>query len=978
MNSKIKLQLYKILNFRQPFENSIKKSLISAYSELIEFSNIIENKTKFFYLDNEAIYNILYNEEKIIKIETKKYEYSFIYYLSLLIKEKKEIINFDFGIDFIKEIDSENDDQENELKKLFVSKIILDFIFNYKGAKETEDEGENEDKKLNEIREKNKKYITDNINNVFSNDLKLGNIEEISITKLYLNIIIDLIKNKKLENYDFEYDILNKLDLENIDINQNIFNELKNILDDKRYINDYKINDIGDFFVETKINFYYILIKYIFKNSFFIYNISLLYNTRNTIIKIIKAKKREFCSYFNKENIDFLKKINFILKFILDSNYYYKIFIDIISQFDYFNDKNNKDFLINLIGEENYGFTENLEDNSTKKSELIKNIENKNLYEEELVNQILKKSEVFLNTKKEGEKLIFIFESISYGDHHIFISYEKLQQFKEFFINNRIESIIAKSFIKYMDFLEEFKIRIGEEFRLGYNLKIILEFQIIDKTYNDSIYNVDCFYKFYSPNLDYSSNLDISTFNEKNVLINKINSENQGFLYLICEINNEKFEGIKFQERFETETKKISNNNNVNPNSNKFFDETLELNLNSFSKTKEITDFDLKMVASKYQIAKIIGIIGEHKNTAEFIMELSNGYYVSGGTDNILKIYGKDFKKLNEIKDIKDLIYSCFERKKNLFDNNDYDTELIVCCNELLDKICLSFKEEIKYKHYRYSMKDFKFKSCILIKENNSVFIGYNSSYIENFFISQTSKIKKNIIASEIAYLGSIKINENLIVMTSNKVHDYGEDKLIFYNTDKKTISREIEGYSFTYGINGLVLIPREEVKCKNKILLCACKKYIDGQKNGIYLANPQLEDRQLVNNPFYETGNFEVHCFCPILIINPDNDILEIGKEKKIIDTEYFFVGGFNVDKSEGEIKLFKVIYSEKASNNKIEFVQDIEFERNEKFNGFDAAVSSIIQTKKDNEGYILVTCYSGKVYLLTKPNLDYYLEIK
>ena len=82
MNSKIKLQLYKILNFRQPFENSIKKSLISAYSELIEFSNIIENKTKFFYLDNEAIYNILYNEEKIIKIETKKYEYSFIYYLN--------------------------------------------------------------------------------------------------------------------------------------------------------------------------------------------------------------------------------------------------------------------------------------------------------------------------------------------------------------------------------------------------------------------------------------------------------------------------------------------------------------------------------------------------------------------------------------------------------------------------------------------------------------------------------------------------------------------------------------------------------------------------------------------------------------------------------------------------------------------------------------------------------------------------------
>ena len=91
---------------------------------------------------------------------------------------------------------------------------------------------------------------------------------------------------------------------------------------------------------------------------------------------------------------------------------------------------------------------------------------------------------------------------------------------------------------------------------------------------------------------------------------------------------------------------------------------------------------------------------------------------------------------------------------------------------------------------------------------------------------------------------------------------------------------------------------------------------------------------------------------------------------KKRII----FFVGGFNADKKEGEIKLYKVIYSD----NTIEFVQDIEFERNKDFNGFEGAVSCVIQAKKHNKGYILVTCYSGKVYLLTPPNLDYYLKTK
>ena len=1227
MNSKIKQKLYKKLNYEQPYENSLKMSLISTYLELIEILNTIENKTKFYYLDKKEINEILYQESKIITIENKKYDYPFLYYLSLLIKENEEIVNFNFGIDFIKEIDNENKNQENELKKLLVSRIILDLIYSYEEEKNEE---------ITKIEEKNKIYITDNINVFNKYNLNLENIEEISLDKLYPDIIFELIKRKKLENYDFANDILTKLDLENIDINQNMFEELKNILDDERYINDYKMNSIEDFFVETKINFYYILIKYIFKNSFFIYNIPLLYNTRNKIIKIITTRKKDCLLYFNIENTDLFKRINYNIKFILDSNYYYNIFIDIIFDnileeafknnrenykeymkdlniseifidkmsliiyiykltkkvmektqiefkhilsnfkdfekmikekeikkmkkddklilskyfidnenkdsllrifgqdsydfflkesiklneieknkktnklkqlldyykifffeskkedissienainnldyldykiyepdfekatmindrmslinylykikdgnktesemqkiieqynslenliserklikdinikneifsllFYYFNDKHNKDSLIKIFNKGNYEFTlkylnENYENsignNKKKKIDTLDknnakenynefiNQNNKENYNSNLLcllaNHILKKSEIILNAKKEGDKLYFIYDSASFGDYHIFINYEKMLQIKEYFIKNKIESIISKSYFKYIKFLDSFKNRICKEFTNEYKLKIGLEFQIIDNTNNDSIYNINCIYKYYSPDLNLSSN---KIFKEENILLNKKNYKTQGCYYLINEINQEYFKGIKFQDNSQKETNTISDNKNNNNyplcykdnfNNNIVFSETIFPT--EFEILEEEVHFDLTIEAKEYQILKIISIVGEHKDAADFITELSNGYYISGGIDNILKIYNKDFIQIKELKDIEGLLSFCFERKKSPH-YNDYDIELIACFYKKLYQIFLSFKDEIKYRYQKYDILSLEIKSCVQIRGNDFAIIGQNkSAYFIDLFNSQKNSTKSCPIVSGKSYFGSIKINENIIAITSNKVQDFGEDKLIFYNIDEKKIIREIEGYSFILGINGLALMPREEKKVKNKILLCACTKYIDDQKNGIYLANPQLDDYEGINNRFYDTGNFEVFCFCPILIINPDNELEEKGKEKKIIDKEYFFVGGFNRDKTEGEIKLFKVIYSEKASDNKIEFVQNIEFERNKDFSGFEGAVSCIIQTKKGNEGYILVTCHSGKVYLLNKPNLDYYLKKK
>ena len=96
----------------------------------------------------------------------------------------------------------------------------------------------------------------------------------------------------------------------------------------------------------------------------------------------------------------------------------------------------------------------------------------------------------------------------------------------------------------------------------------------------------------------------------------------------------------------------------------------------------------------------------------------------------------------------------------------------------------------------------------------------------------------------------------------------------------------------------------------------------------------------------------------------------MSIDKHKKK-DLEYFLVGGFDNDKCEGKIKLYKIFYKEKE---KIEFLQDIEIQRNEIFKGFKGAISSIIQSTQ--YGNILASCYDGNIYLLSIPNLDFYLQ--
>jgi len=122
-------------------------------------------------------------------------------------------------------------------------------------------------------------------------------------------------------------------------------------------------------------------------------------------------------------------------------------------------------------------------------------------------------------------------------------------------------------------------------------------------------------------------------------------------------------------------------------------------------------------------------------------------------------------------------------------------------------------------------------------------------------------------------------------------------------------------------------------------------QKYFSNQKNGILLVNVQKENKQKIEL-LYDTKNFEVYCFCQVLLHDNMNNKIE---------SDFLLVGGFNVERREGRIKLFKILYNAIGNINNIEYLNDIEI-------GFEGAVNSIIQSEK--YGNILSSCYDGYIF--------------
>jgi len=340
----MKAQLIKILLDQTFIYDFYIKEILNKFfpKEKPEFYiDLISSENNFLqklYLIKDIFHKQLKYYNKIFHINHKhiKFDIPDYFYLNSLISDEPDLINCDY--DLIISIDRKNESLENSLKKAMTSKIIIDLINNFKNAKDYNKQ--KKEKELNEIEKKNKGIIEENIKE-FKINLNIDDIICMKIDVIYIKIIESIIMSNNFEDIE---NIFLQLGLDAINIANIKFKELEIITKKEKYM----ISEIKDLFDNEKINYYYILVKYIFKAYSNINNINLLKNFQQFLIKIIKSQLSELSfNYIDNETI--YEKRNYVIKFILNNEYYYQKYsesfklIELINYYKKYSNESNKE-----------------------------------------------------------------------------------------------------------------------------------------------------------------------------------------------------------------------------------------------------------------------------------------------------------------------------------------------------------------------------------------------------------------------------------------------------------------------------------------------------------------------------------------------------------------------------------------------------------------------------------------------------------
>ena len=925
LKEKFKLSLCiqaKILLYENNSYKEIISDLISNMPEIDQIINL-ENLDviRFIYSSRKKIEFILYNNEEIIFIHPKllNKKFSNYFYLSLLIGDNANMINYCYKIDLIKEINKYKNENNNNylLRKILISKIGIELINNYK---EFENYDEKEENYLEKIKFENEIFIKNKIDlfKTINLNYKENDIENKKIDEIYIDIIIGLIKNNKFEDIQNVIIMFNQLDLININLTNLMLTELISFLDsDNEKVKNCAINEQKDLFNIIKVNFFYLLLKYIIKEPIYIYQSKYLIKARINIIKIIKT----FDISFKCNDAKDIEKLEWILKILTDSEYYFNLY-------------RHKSNASQTIAEKETDFNEykkeNVERNEELNEEDIKNFIEKILNSSSFIFANDEKGEIFFNILNEDQNNKKI---------NNFKKYKKISKEEKF-------NILEKNAKKFLEFLHYIKAKIKKEFKFRYNLLIKINFELIDIN-NNTLFNILCHYYFYPLNKK-----RLFSFIDENILVSGIDGSLQGFYYLLNEINDSDYEKLIFEKNLDI-AKIIKKKDDL--------EKRLKENKNS-EKIFSIYDIGKSSGASEYEIIKLEKVIEQHSNNAEIIKELSNGYYLSSGKSKYIYIYNEKFEKIMEIYS---KIYPTNIIEKRSNKNNEL--KLISYSEEKIILITL------KLNILDYYTESFNQSASNIIEISHEDYIINNKKggfIVQDLFSSSANIIQKTL---KYSYKVGLKIDEQNSIFTSNEIIHNGKNRLIIYEMNKNEIKYELEGYSFSLSQNSLLLIENNNNVNNNKILICACKKYDYHKnyfnKNGLLLLNINYNYHQYINDIFYDTGDYEPFCFCPIKLVYNN------GVHKKEYKTNYFFVGGFDKAKRLGIIKLYKIIFEYKKEDTRIEFIQDLILgnNKNEDYYRFNGAVTCIVQTKE--KGNFLISCTNGKIYLFTSPNINYFL---
>ena len=550
----------------QPIEAEIKgmKDPINKIFNLFNIKNIKkiilnedENIYKFLYFNKQKIISILYENEEFIYVkENNNIELNIIFYLSLLIRENENIINFTYSIELIKNLNDKRKKEQKKIRKIMIAKILLELIYNYKGIDDSDKNNNEYDDELDRYNNENLETIHQNIDSIKKFNLNENDILTQKIDKLYAIIINNIIMNKKLDESQSTNDILEQLDLKLINITKDIFDELVKILDkEKNYIKDFIISEGEDLFDSKKLNFYYILIKDILKSDFYIYQIPFLVEIRNEIIKIIKTNNFK-CKFSNNQEKDKKNKIEYLLKaFSIDFHYnsskvkngnnvLYISNLDSTIETQNFsinnknslNDRNNKD--INYFNYNNYDSTNSNSFGFYKCKSYLKEKEKSGRsfepyednikYEEEKCKEyindkcfrLMYKSCFNFRVFKNNDKKMIKYDNIICNNNEEI----KIDNLKNITSGN---NIIAKNFKKFLSILPEIENKFKDETRKN-NFKCQLKFEM--ENFLSNIFYVNCLY-----NIQIDNETETLKFKDENILENGLK---EGIMFAINEINS--------------------------------------------------------------------------------------------------------------------------------------------------------------------------------------------------------------------------------------------------------------------------------------------------------------------------------------------------------------------------------------------------------------------------------------------------------
>ena len=553
MNTKLKLyhflcQMNQICNENDPMSHLI--------NSLEDIENIYRNypfeSKQLFYFMKDDIHKLFYDNDYIFHFESSdlqkvlpensdKIKISELFYLSLLISDQPELINYSFSIDYIQKINNRffNFSINNSVKYIIISKLII-FLINY-CLEQNEEDSENI-QKLESMKQDNITSIQNIMekNKIFTRlNYTIDDVLNKNIDKIYLDIIIFLIKTNKFSDFDYAYEIIDDLDLKSIALTKEMYEGISQALDENNdYLKNYEIENLKDL-IEDKINFYYILIKFIFKNVAYIYCIPFLKKNFMNIISF-----RDF--YILNPNYNIYNKMQYLFELYSGYN------MNTQQDSNYIKIKSSSNIENAFIREEN-SFDDrsfsNISGIDTEKNDVINYLDDVTL---KCAEEILKKVTITLMCDKNNK------EGTSYKIKQIKVNNNTLKI--KFFINllknlGTEKNITYKNYERLINLINEIKEYISQN-ELNYTPDIKLEFKreleneheydFFCEPKNDKdkdIYNLTCTSSFIINERDVTK--EEYKFNDYNVLVNGLDEEPNGFLYLINELSNEDYQYYK-------------------------------------------------------------------------------------------------------------------------------------------------------------------------------------------------------------------------------------------------------------------------------------------------------------------------------------------------------------------------------------------------------------------------------------------------